>query len=93
MALLLAMGVVSSPVVSGPDLPTPSSGSQILHGIKKRVVETPRESEPRLVMTEEQEQERELLQKSQKSVQILLDCLGTISVSVMFSGSCCIHCH
>ena len=79
VAPLAAMGVVSSPVVSGSDLPTPSSGSKSLLGIRKRVVETPRESEPRLVMTEEQEQERELLQKSQKSVQVLLDCLGIIS--------------
>ena len=31
------------------------------------------------MMTEEQEQERELLQKSQKTVQVLLECLGTVS--------------
>ena len=82
VAPLAAMGVVSSPVVSGLDLPKQSSGSssvsasQPLLGIKKRLVETSSEPKPRHVIQAEKEEETELLQKSQKTVKVVLECLG-----------------
>lgn len=81
-----AMAVGSSPVLSGSDLPAQSagSGSRRVIGVKKRQVGAV-DSKPSVLIQEPAKEDAALLQKSEKTVQILWDCLGSIaSQSDMF---------